>query len=316
MMEKHINDLIGDSLKAGLSKEEIRTLLGITKKKKRKFTDYIGRKVVILIVVAYGLVLSAFLTSKIGGDLLDGVNNAFCFVDHTLLSMEFGRPVTNCSFCKDLFEVPKLSEISRDLFTKQYAYSGIPLVVTNATSNWTAFEVFNFKFLKKLYKMRTSDSNSDVNEGCQFFPYLTNFKTLKDVFEMSEKRASLTEDQWYVGWSNCDYKVMNVIRKHYERPSFIPVDSESSQLDWIFVGGHGKGAQMHIDFVDRPSWQAQISGMKTWTLIPTPECENICHEMSVTIKKGEILAIDTNQWYHSTYIHPGNMSITIGSEYD
>lgn len=26
--------------------------------------------------------------------------------------------------------------------------------------------------------------------------------------------------------------------------------------------------------------------------------------------------IDTNQWYHDTHINPGQISITIGSEYD
>jgi len=218
--------------------------------------------------------------------------------------------------CKSLTSIPRVENISQEEFRKHYAYTGIPLVVTNATSKWTAFKVFDFKFLKKLYNMSLSSRPDEVNEGCQFFPYLTNFKNLRDLFEMSEERADLQEDQWYVGWSNCNVKVMRIIRKHYKRPEFIPDDSESSELDWIFVGGHGKGAQMHIDYVGRPSWQAQISGKKTWTLVPPPECETVCQSLSVTINKGEIFAIDTNQWYHSTYIHPGEMSITIGSEYD
>lgn len=29
-----------------------------------------------------------------------------------------------------------------------------------------------------------------------------------------------------------------------------------------------------------------------------------------------VVLVDTNMWYHSTYIHPGEVSITIGSEYD
>ena len=29
-----------------------------------------------------------------------------------------------------------------------------------------------------------------------------------------------------------------------------------------------------------------------------------------------LVVLDTNQWYHATYIHPGEISITIGSEYD
>ena len=48
--------------------------------------------------------------------------------------------------------------------------------------------------------------------------------------------------------SNCDPEVMNIIRKHYQKPEFIPDDSESSELDWIFVGGYGKGAQMHVSY--------------------------------------------------------------------
>ena len=28
------------------------------------------------------------------------------------------------------------------------------------------------------------------------------------------------------------------------------------------------------------------------------------------------VVLDTDKWYHSTYIHPGEISITIGSEYD
>ena len=45
---------------------------------------------------------------------------------------------------------------------------------------------------------------------------------------------------------------------------------------------------LQIDSVDRPSWQAQLSGKKTWTLIPPPECEHVCQSMTITINKGEI----------------------------
>ena len=43
-----------------------------------------------------------------------------------------------------------------------------------------------------------------------------------------------------------------------------------------------------IDNVDRPSWQAQISGSKTWYLVPSVECADICHDLAVTVKKGDI----------------------------
>ena len=43
-----------------------------------------------------------------------------------------------------------------------------------------------------------------------------------------------------------------------------------------------------LDYVERPSWQAQISGQKTWQLVPSPECEAICHSFNVTVHKGDI----------------------------
>jgi len=45
---------------------------------------------------------------------------------------------------------------------------------------------------------------------------------------------------------------------------------------------------LKLDYVQRPSWQAQISGRKRWTLLPTPECEHKCTSFSVTVNKGEM----------------------------
>lgn len=46
--------------------------------------------------------------------------------------------------------------------------------------------------------------------------------------------------------SNCDRRVMEELRKHYERPTFLPDDSVSSSIDWIFMGGAGPGAGLHV----------------------------------------------------------------------
>lgn len=46
--------------------------------------------------------------------------------------------------------------------------------------------------------------------------------------------------------------------------------------------------------VQRPSWQAQLSGQKMWTLIPPPECEHVCKTVQVTMQKGEISKLRGN----------------------
>ncbi|GLV37612.1 uncharacterized protein CBL_13885 [Carabus blaptoides fortunei] len=73
---------------------------------------------------------------------------------------------------------------------------------------------------------------------------------------------------------------------------------------------------MHVDNVVYPSWQAQLKGRKLWYLMPPPECIYRCVELSVTMHPGEIFVVDTNRWYHQTTILEGEVSITIGSEFD
>ncbi|CAL7940419.1 unnamed protein product [Xylocopa violacea] len=194
--------------------------------------------------------------------------------------------------------------------TNSYAYSGRPVVVTDAMANWTATTKFSFAFFKSLY------DGEDAN--CQFFPYKTEFKSLQDVFEMSESRASLEEGTkpWYVGWSNCDEEIGSELRRYYQRPYFLPATAESEKTDWIFMGSHGYGAPMHVDDVEHPSWQAQIKGEKQWILEPPRECHYACNRLEVVVHPGEIIVLDTNRWYHQTKIVSEEMSITIGAEYD
>ncbi|CAG2119147.1 unnamed protein product, partial [Medioppia subpectinata] len=74
--------------------------------------------------------------------------------------------------------------------------------------------------------------------------------------------------------------------------------------------------QAMIDHVGHPSWQAQVKGAKKWILEPPPECYTTCQVLEVIVNSGEIIVLDTNQWYHQTFIVGQQISITIGSEYD
>lgn len=271
-------------------------------------------------LVMAGVATFAGVIIKVTGwdeEIYASFRESHCLLDNGGFTIEIARPLTNCDCCRNLKEFPIERNISADDFVRKYAYTAVPVLIKDATQNWTAMRNFSFDFFKNLYTT-TKDALTVIEEECQFFPYKTEFETLADVFNMSAERANFTpgEKPWYVGWSNCHSDVATVLRQHYNRPYFLPVDSESSQVDWIFMGGPGLGAFVHLDYVQRPSWQAQILGQKTWTLIPTPECEHVCTALNVTVSKGDIIVLDTNQWYHATYIHPGEISITIGSEYD
>ncbi|RWS23429.1 putative acyl-CoA dehydrogenase 6-like protein [Leptotrombidium deliense] len=65
---------------------------------------------------------------------------------------------------------------------------------------------------------------------------------------MSEERAAMKDNSnpWYVGWSNCNPVLANILRQHYTKPYFLPSNSESSRIDWIFMGVPGYGAHLHV----------------------------------------------------------------------
>ncbi|XP_044738123.1 uncharacterized protein LOC123299791 [Chrysoperla carnea] len=227
--------------------------------------------------------------------------------------MHLFREPENCNLCHRIKKIDRIENINPDDFESIYAYSGRPVIVTDGTKNWSPLSTFTFEFFRDLYK----DFEEEQNE-CQFFPYKTEFLSLSDALNMSIERAHLMEGTkpWYFGWSSCNKAATKLLRQHYTRPYFLPTISESTTLDWIFMGGPGDGAHLHIDGVKYPSWQAQLSGRKLWRLVPPPECYFYCHEIEEIVSPGEIIVVDTNRWYHQTFIVSTNVSITIGSEYN
>lgn len=228
------------------------------------------------------------------------------------------RPPVSCEFCMNLTHIDRVSNLTPSLFEELYAYSGRPVVVVDGAKNWTAPATFSFEFFKGIYG---DDSPALEGKGynCQFFPYQTEFLNLAEVFQMDPERIKNSDHSkpWYIGWSNCDFSVANILRKHYSKPYFLPRSSESSKTDWIFMGTPGYGAHMHVDNVGNPSWQAQVTGYKKWSLMPPPECYFDCKQLlEVTVNPGEIIVLDTNIWFHSTRNVGDDLSITIGSEYD
>lgn len=64
-----------------------------------------------------------------------------CVISSTRdISMAF-RPPINCDFCAGITEVERITRISPEEFRDRFAYSGRPVVVTDATQNWTALKV-------------------------------------------------------------------------------------------------------------------------------------------------------------------------------
>ncbi|XP_059219007.1 bifunctional arginine demethylase and lysyl-hydroxylase psr-1 [Stomoxys calcitrans] len=231
------------------------------------------------------------------------------------------RPPENCNFCENVDKIARVSDITSQEFARKYAYSATPVIIEDATKNWTALEKFDYWYFRDVY------NNAQRKEkilDCQFLPYKTGFRDIFEALDMSEARveyfnnnsANNEEQPWYFGWSNCNPETAEEFRRHYGKPYFLPDTSENNAVDWFFIGTAGLGAHMHIDNVRLPSWQAQLSGSKRWLLAPPPECYFKCKSFDGIVNKGDIIVLDTNKWYHQTFVQPGEISLTIGAEYD
>lgn len=158
----------------------------------------------------------------------------------------FREPET-CEICTRTTEVKKIQNVSASSFYADYVLKVTPVVVTDGAKNWSATKVYSFDFFKNLYQNQQPDISDPT---CQFFPYKTDFRSLHEALNMDPKRASLEDGQkpWYIGWSNCNDQTGRSLRKFYQTPYFLPDISENMALNWIFMGGPGHGAHMHVSF--------------------------------------------------------------------
>ena len=124
-----------------------------------------------------------------------------CIIPVLETIQDITRPPVDCAICRGLSSVAKVANISKNDFEVSYAYSGVPVIITDGAQNWTATQKFSFEFFKGLY---ADDSPVLLMEEshCQFFPYKTNFENLSEVFQMSHERAHFQDgtDPWYIGW--------------------------------------------------------------------------------------------------------------------
>ncbi|XP_006625108.1 uncharacterized protein LOC102672593 [Apis dorsata] len=300
-------------LEQGASLAELKSasIKNNAKYKKKYISDYVCFKKIFF--TFFTPIFLSILFKYLYFDIIKNIRGTRCLIPNNYLIWEFTRPISNCDYCRDVTSALILSNLTREEF-KQYAYSSIPMIIKHAASNWPASKVFSWKFFKDLYE--NIDGAYDSVDECQFLHFKSNFTNLRDVFAMNEKRAMQLndEDPWYVGWKNCHLQILDIMKQYYNLPHFLPEDAEVPYSNYVFLG-YEEGAIMHLDYISRLMWQGQIIGNKTWSVAPTPECDNVCTRFNFTVYAGDIVLLDTRIWYHSTYVIGKNFSLTVTSEY-
>ncbi|XP_043284275.1 uncharacterized protein [Venturia canescens] len=301
-------------LNKGSSLETLKFVVrdGRVKNGTKKVAGQLPKRIII------GILLSMLLGALVEMGILGKMKKYFlerrCLVGNNYLVWELTRPVSSCDFCRDVDAALVLPNVTRSQFQGN-AYSSRPIIVKSAASHWQASKIFNITFFRSIYE-NFEDAYNSIDEECQFLPFKSDLQNLRDVLEMSDKRAAKHpgEESWYVGWKNCHPEILKILNTFYDPPHFLPNDAEVPATNYIFLG-YDEGAVMHLDYIPRLMWQGQIIGRKTWTVAPTPECEHVCKTFSFSVDTGDVVLLDTRIWYHGTRVEDGLLSLTITSEY-
>lgn len=127
------------------------------------------------------------------------IDKDICLIPYPEIILDMFRPPVNCSVCKDVHKVDRVSALSGEEFARKYAYTARPVVITDGTKDWTAPQHFSFNYFKSIYGPDSPVMLSE-DQKCQFFPYKSGFTSLKEVFNMSERDANMEGKMWYIGW--------------------------------------------------------------------------------------------------------------------
>lgn len=240
--------LTEEFLKEGASIKdlELATFTEINNKNKRKssFHNVFNNKKLILVILIP--LFYSIIVQKASIDfVIKYTQSTRCLIPNNYLVWEFTRPVSNCDFCRGVNSAIVLDNITKEEFEK-YAYSSKPIIVKKAASHWMASKVFSLQFFHSLYE-QINGAYESVEEECQFLHFQSNFANLREVFYMSYQRAMNLpgEDSWYIGWKNCHPQVVEIMKKFYKPPHFLPDDAEIPNTNYIFLG-YDQGAHMHV----------------------------------------------------------------------
>ncbi|XP_060535211.1 uncharacterized protein LOC132707387 isoform X2 [Cylas formicarius] len=302
--ERHVCYLLKSYADLGLSTEEMRAAV-LSRDPPRK-----NNKTWLLVAAVTVLLASVSYQYSIPSQIFNYVVGVRCLIPNNYFVWEATRPVSDCHFCSNVTRALVLPNVTREEFAP-YAYSSKPIVIRGAFLHWPALKTFDLQYFKALYAS-VPDSHRSVDEECQFLHFKSDFISLKDVFDMSQSRVDNLEGER--SWGNCHPDILEEMRTQYPKPHFLPLDAELPYKDYVFMG-YDDGATMHLDYINRLMWQAQLRGSKRWKLLPPPECQSVCEGVEFTVVPGDAVLVDTRVWYHSTKIAPGEFSLSVQSEY-
>lgn len=195
-----LSDILEQALYAGISENDFKRYLQAKKTTSSPTSrqggkwKYLSPKLFVfkfLPLVCLGVLLYFPLSELFSGSP--------CLVSQIPPFGEIMHPKFDCNFCEGLTGAAHQTNLSQYEFVHKYAYTSQPILVVGAASDWPAMNVFSYDYFKGLYQQSPEAVESDMESG-QFFSYSSNIQNLKELFDLSSERVSMSTEKWYIGW--------------------------------------------------------------------------------------------------------------------
>lgn len=171
---------------------------------------------------------------------------------------------TSETVCRDLREVRRTRAIDAEDFFTNHLLPRVPVVVTDAAAEWTAFRKWTWTWLVSAYGNETVLVSTPRREKVQV--------RLSDYIDyvVEPGRYQMADGPLYL--SDLGLHELPELAHDYATPYFVddwfhgfPAGTRPP-FSWIFIGPTGTGSSLHVDTSGTHAWLTQIHGCKEWRL--------------------------------------------------
>lgn len=224
--------------------------------------------------------------------LVKHVDIRYLYTTSCLLRNPFyAEPDIECWPCEGIRFVVDLTRTSN--FTDAYYQSGTPFVVRDASNDSVKFER-----LCKLF----SEHKTILRQGTYAFRSSNaTSRTLPAFFDSTCDGASLANSTLRASWEIDGASAVRILRQLFARPYFIPRESEVSLQRYFFFDSTF-APPYELPVTDYANvWLMQTSGHRLVVLMPSHQCKQNCHAISVLLQAKDALYYNLQYWRPWSY---------------
>lgn len=192
-----------------------------------------------------------------------------------------------------------ISEITSEIFTKDFDLPANPVVLVNATQDWKANKLWNPHYFLQ-------------NFGNQPISIVPKHKKwvmqIQDYFNYCNQQIDIIPLYAFIVDFDSSFHNLKSLLSDYKVPSFFQIDymdvlgPQKPDYRWIILGPIRSGSLWHKDPNSTSAWNALLYGRKRWALYPPHRIPPaVTFNISLESNEKEVKTPNPIEWFSSIY---------------